>query len=244
VKKVIYSALLFIAAFSGNALAQPGSGGFGIDATRIIYNENDAYATIKVHNSTSDLPFIIKSLVTEYRPLGDKSPPQAPFEATPPLFRLEPGKESIIRIKRTGGAFPSDRESVYAFYAIAIPATEKPRLDTTQISGSIPIAVGNRIKLFWRPATLAKTAKEKQTALVFTRTSAGKIDIYNSSPYYVSLNNLVIGSQQIPLKNSPLEMIAPLTHVSAPIKAMKGEHVSWKAINDLGGMDNYKASIQ
>ena len=243
-KAVICSALLFIAGFSVSALAQSVSGGFGIDKTRIIYNEGDNYATLTVHNSTTDLPFIVKSAVTEYRPVTEKSPPLAPFEVNPPVFRLDAAKKNIMRIKRTDANFPRDRESVYAFYAMAIPATEKPEANGKQISGSIPIAVGNRLKLFWRPAGLKGTAGEAESALNFTSNNAGNIDVYNPSAYYVSLKTLAFGNNNMQLKNTPLEMIAPFSHVTAAVKGAKGESVTWGAINDLGGVDRFTATVK
>ncbi|MDI8993129.1 fimbria/pilus periplasmic chaperone, partial [Salmonella enterica subsp. enterica serovar Anatum] len=37
----------------------------------------------------------------------------APFMVTPPLFRLNGGQKNVLRIIRTGGNLPEDRESLY-----------------------------------------------------------------------------------------------------------------------------------
>ncbi|WP_150149569.1 fimbria/pilus periplasmic chaperone, partial [Enterobacter bugandensis] len=48
---------------------------------------------------------------------------KTPFIVTPPLFRINPGVENILRIVRTGGSLPEDRESVFWLNVKSIPAT-------------------------------------------------------------------------------------------------------------------------
>ena len=65
-------------------------------------------------------------------------------------FRINPGEENMLRIVRTGGNLPQDRESVFWLNVKSIPATDdsQPRTNVLQV------VVKSRLKLFYRPAGL------------------------------------------------------------------------------------------
>jgi len=44
---------------------------------------------------------------------GGKNRAKAPFLITPPLFRLDAKEDNVLRVVRTGGNLPGDRESLY-----------------------------------------------------------------------------------------------------------------------------------
>ncbi|NPE97657.1 Dr fimbrial biogenesis chaperone DraB, partial [Escherichia coli] len=66
-----------------------------------------------------DYPMLVQSEVLSE---DQKSP--APFVVTPPLFRLDGQQSSRLRIVRTGGEFPSDRESLQWICVKGIPPKE------------------------------------------------------------------------------------------------------------------------
>lgn len=69
---------------------------------------------------------------------------KTPFIITPPLFRLDPGKNNILRIVNTTPGLPQDRESVYWVNVKAIPS----KSDDSENKNVLQIAVRTRIKLF------------------------------------------------------------------------------------------------
>jgi len=89
---------------------QSAQAGVIVGGTRIIYDASKKEASIAVKNPEKTAPYLIQSWIENYpQPTADK----APFIMTPPLFRLDAGKENIVRIIRTGGNLPEDRESVF-----------------------------------------------------------------------------------------------------------------------------------
>lgn len=66
---------------------------------------------------------------------------------TPPLFRLGAGQENNLRILRTGGNLPEDRESLYWMNIKSIPSTTEKQDNVN----TLQIAVKTRIKLIYRP---------------------------------------------------------------------------------------------
>lgn len=77
-----------------------------LGATRVIYHAGTAGATLSVSNP-QNYPILVQSSVKA----ADKSSP-APFLVMPPLFRLEANQQSQLRIVRTGGDMPTDRETL------------------------------------------------------------------------------------------------------------------------------------
>jgi P pilus assembly chaperone PapD len=52
---------------------------------------------------------------------------KAPFLITPPLFRLNAKEDNVLRVVRTGGNLPEDRESLYWLNIKAIPSSSMKR---------------------------------------------------------------------------------------------------------------------
>ncbi|MCV5920354.1 fimbria/pilus periplasmic chaperone, partial [Escherichia coli] len=75
---------------------------------------------------------------------------KTPFIITPPLFKLDPEKNNILRIVNITHGLPQDRESVYWVNVKAIPS----KSDDSENKNVLQIAVRTRIKLFYRPAGL------------------------------------------------------------------------------------------
>ena len=79
---------------------------------------------------------------------------KAPFTVTPPLFRLNGGKENTLRVVKTAQALPEDRESVFWLSVKTVPPEAEGK------GNHLQIAVRTRIKLFYRPASLVGLPEE------------------------------------------------------------------------------------
>lgn len=109
--------------------------------------------TLTVIND-QDYPMLVQSEVLSE---DQKSP--APFVVTPPLFRLDGQQSSRLRIVRTGGEFPSDRESLQWICVKGIPPKEDDRWaegkdgekKADKVSLNVQLSVSSCIKLFVRP---------------------------------------------------------------------------------------------
>lgn len=209
----------FIAFLLAFASIIPAHAGVTLGGTRLIYDASKHESAISVTNSQQSVPHLIQSWVEA----EGSAKVKAPFIVTPPLFRLDAGRENTLRVVFTGEtSLPDSRESVYWLNVKSIPSVE--RSDQNHLL----IAVKSRIKLFYRPSALNTSAAEDAwKKLTFSHT-AGQLTINNPTPYYVSLFSLKTGAQAI--KNPP--MIPPFGNVSV---SSSGGTVTWQAINDFGG---------
>ncbi|WP_148305560.1 molecular chaperone [Candidatus Arsenophonus nilaparvatae] len=193
-----------------------------ISGTRVIYDGNKREASILITNHDENRPYLIQSFISI-----NSDGKKAPFIVTPPLFRLDAGRENILRIIRTGGDLPLDRESVFYLNVKAIPSAQD------NLQNVLFITVKTRIKLFYRPKEIQGDADESYKLLVFRRLGK-QLAVKNSSNYYVTINQLKIGSQIVNLKDQ--DMIAPQGVAYFNILANSSDLISWNSINSYGGI--------
>lgn len=198
-----------------------------VGGTRLIYNASENEASLPVSNTQDGVPYLIQSWVE----LSENSEGQVPFIVTPPLFRLDAGHENTLRIIYTGEKkLPENRESVFWLNVKSIPSM------TRSDENRLLIAVKTRMKIFYRPALLAsELAGEAWEKLKFEPRGEHLL-IINPTPFYVSLYSLKVGDKSI----SQPPMISPF---SSETVAGIGKQVTWKAINDFGGVTIEKRQV-
>lgn len=111
--KTTVSCKLFTAIILSVFLGQPALtyAGVVIGGTRVVYLSNNADKSISVFSKEEKIPYLIQAWVDPFNK-EDKS--KAPFTVIPPVSRLEPSQEKILRIIHTKGvSLPDDRESVF-----------------------------------------------------------------------------------------------------------------------------------
>ncbi len=91
----------FIAAMTASLilLSATAQAGIVMGGTRVVYQEGKREATMTVTNADTQTPYLVQSWV-ENANAEDKRP--VPFVVTPPLFRLEPEQQNVLRITFTG----------------------------------------------------------------------------------------------------------------------------------------------
>ena len=193
-----------------------------IGGTRVIYAGEKKEASISVRNPEKSDVYLIQSWV-ETGPGKGKSP----FIVTPPLFRINPGEENILRIVRTGGTLPQDRESVFWLNVKSVPAIsdDQPRNNVLQV------VVKTRLKLFYRPDGLGADAMDAYRRLTFSATGY-VLTVTNPTPWYVTLYALNADGQEI----KEADMVPPKGSVSFTLLSVRPRIVTWQAINDYGGI--------
>ncbi|CAI1874077.1 fimbrial biogenesis chaperone [Serratia ficaria] len=195
--------------------------GVVIGGTRLVYSGAEKEATIRVKNP-DDMPYLVQSWVNADLEGNVK----APFMVTPPLFRLNGGRENTLRVMKTAQALPEDRESVFWLSVKSVP----PEAEGT--GNHLQIAVRTRIKLFYRPASLSGSLEEAAKKMRWER-SGDTLKAINDSPYFLSFSTVSIAGDKI---KEP-QMVAPFATLSYPLPASaSGKQVSWQVINDYGGL--------
>lgn len=195
--------------------------GVEIGGTRLVYNGNANQAAISVKNSDAK-PYLIQSWVSKSE---DSDEGGNEFSTTPPLFKLNSNSQNSVRVTLTSNDLPSDRESVYWLNIKAIPSSSQ------EAKNELLIAVKSKMKLLYRPAGLKGDPSLAYQQLNFSR-DGEKLIIRNPTPYSVSLNDVKINGNM--LTRPP--MVLPFQTLTIPVSGLKGGDVSWRAINDYGGI--------
>lgn len=204
--------------------------GLSLDRTRVVFHQSNPAESVALRNGGQKI-YLVKSMIS--RDIAGHVP--APFWITPPLFRLEPFSQNTLRIMRQGGGLAADRESLFYFSALAIPASAKPTASEQEVSNvgaSLSFGVRTVIKMFYRPAGLAIQPEQAYQKLAFSAQN-GKVLARNNSPYYLSLASLTLGTTPVDLNEAP-SLIAPFSSVefdSPPVTT-----VSWQLITDHGSV--------
>ncbi|MFW0929254.1 MAG: molecular chaperone [Providencia rettgeri] len=211
------------------------SNGIGLNATRLVYMQGEESTSISARNNT-DINYLAKFTISK-TPNGVG---EAPFTISPPLIKIDAGKNQDIRIYALPNALPKDRESIFYFSGRMIPATNGP-LESTALN----IGYNNIIKLFYRPANLTMLPTDAYSQLAIKSTPTG-VMVENNSPYFISLNELKINGVKVGLslqKNNT--MIFPYNSLSyiVPENGRRGT-AQWTVINDLGGENVYSGQVR
>ncbi|MGC6031446.1 fimbrial biogenesis chaperone [Enterobacter kobei] len=215
--------ILCLSLCCASSLAQAG---ISLDRTRLIIKAGDTgMVTVQNQLDTKNAaPFLIQSTVTEYG--KNTRPQQGKFFVSPPLFRLDPGGSMGVQVQMLSAAgLPTDRESVFAFRAKAIP-----QAPDASVKNYMAIIVTSGIKLFYRPEGLSGNANDSYKAIRVTR-QGDKLLVTNPTPYYVTFQTLSIGGKNVPHG----DMVPPLGSQTYTVPAGATGKVSWQTINDYGG---------
>ncbi|WP_058911252.1 molecular chaperone [Entomohabitans teleogrylli] len=196
--------------------------GIVIGGTRVIYPGDKKETSVSIRNPGDSGVYLVQSWVDM-----DAPDSKAPFIVTPPLFRINSDEENILRIVRTGGQLPEDRESVYWLNVKAIPAMDSSKADTNVLH----IVVKSRLKLFYRPAGLEGRVDTAYQQLQASR-SGNRLTLTNPSAYYVSLFSLKVDGQEI----KEADMVPPKGSATYTLAGGKVTTVSWQAISDYGAI--------
>ena len=210
-------------------LAAPAQAAILLGGTRVIVHEKDREASISMKNE-GKAPYVVQAWLD-----AGEGRNKTPFLTTPPLSRLDPGMENILRIMRvSSNELPADRESVFWLNVKEIP-------EKAQGENVLQIAVRTRIKLFYRPAALrdgdASLARNSLKWAV-TTSADGKgavLKVANPTPYHVTFTGFRINKGQQDINT---EMLPPMAEQSYPLKAIKTPQavtVTYTTINDYGG---------
>ncbi len=220
------------------------SAGIALDGTRIIFNANDISSgtTISVTSSqNSNTPYLVKTAVS-LDLNGEKT--DTPFITYPSFFRLDPGNTNQVRIQLKQNDFPLDRESLFYFRAISMPTTDSnDKQEKSSVGGSVQLASGNIIKLFYRPNGLVFSQSQAMGKLQFYATQNG-VKVSNPTPYYITISNLKVNGKGINIRtNSSSNMLAPF-ETSIFTSTNRNGDVEWDVINDYGGQEKFHGTVQ
>ncbi|KPU92556.1 molecular chaperone GroES [Variovorax paradoxus] len=197
-----------------------------LSGTRVVLGEKEREASIPMRN-TGGATYVIQAWVD-----AGEGRNNVPLLVTPPLSRLDPGKENILRIMRMPGELPGDRESVFWLNVKEIP-------EKAQEENVLQIAVRTRIKLFYRPAALVGQPLEARRQLQWgvgpgLQGQGAVLKIRNPTVYHVTFTGLNVNAGQQKISAA---MVEPFGDLSFPLDALKSPQpveVRFTTLNDYG----------
>lgn len=222
-----------------------------INSTRVVYPQNDREVTVRLE-SKNEGPVLIQAWLDK----GDEhsTPDQGaiPFVATPPIFRMEPGKQQVVRLAYTGETLPSTQESLFWFNLLEVPS----QAAGAQQSNQLQLAFRSRIKLFFRPANLPYGVEAAPGKLQWRHASTEQgqfLEVYNPTPYHVTFEHVeVLESKQRHARKAAQSnaenMVIPggrnrfeLPSLKAPPGA--SATVEFQALDDFGVKTSHSAKV-
>ncbi|AIG04364.1 pili assembly chaperone [Pseudomonas fluorescens] len=222
-----------------------------ISSTRVIYPQNDREVTVRLE-SKNHKPVLIQVWLDN----GDEnSTPQVgdvPFVATPPILRMEPEQQQVIRLAYTGEPLPPERESLFWLNVLEVPSQQV----SGEQSNRLQLAFRSRIKVFFRPHNLPYTPDAAPAKLQWRHFSTDQgqgLELYNPTPYYVSFDQvdmLAAGQRhtRAPSTSGADSMVEPNGHMRLLLPGLKSAPytataVEFQTLDDFGTRVSHKASV-
>ena len=211
-------------------LSQSAYAAVGLDRTRVIFDGSKDATSVNITNNNTQLPYLAQGWIED----EDGKKITTPLIVLPPVQRLEPGKQSQVKVQALPAAklLPQDRETVYYFNLREIP----PRSDKPN---TLQIALQTRIKLFYRPQAIAPSQQDLsnpwQEKLTLTR-QGDRYQVNNPTPYYVTLVDARSSREGKTVPEFEPLMIPPKgTSILGPTVKAIGTTPYLAYVNDYGG---------
>lgn len=195
-----------------------------INGTRLVYQGDKKESSLGLSN-----PDTTDYLVQSWVDAGGKNLAKAPFLITPPLFRLDAKEDNVLRVVRTGGNLPEDRESLYWLNIKAIPSSKH-----VEGVNTLQIAINTRIKLLYRPSAVKGRPEEVADKLEWHR-EGNDLVVNNPTPFYMNFQSVTLNGHKV----TKVTWAVPKTetHFALPANT-NGNTVAWSIITDYGSISH------
>lgn len=218
--------------FSIGALHVPSvTAGGMLTGTKMIFYAHERSVSTLVSN-INDQDCTVRVWVSDREADNSLS---APFIAMPALFMVQPGAEQVLRVIRTPGELPKDRESVFYLNAQKIPLVQLSQGDASKIAAT------ERIEMFYRPDNLSGKTADAAAQLRWQLIAEGglhQLRVTNPSAYYVTLVGVKVASGHKVYELGELGMLAPKStqdySLGNRVVAQQLD-VEFSVVNDDGG---------
>lgn len=207
-----------------------------MNGNRIIYSASAKEKTLQFTNQ-DPYPNVVQIWLDTNNPRSNPSTADAPFVATPQVFRMEPNSGQAVRLVFTGSGLPQDRESVFYFNFQQIPSVKSSDKDKNKLL----LLVSNRLKVFYRPDSLPGSSDKISDELTFSvKKIQGKTHLVVNNPtaYHASFTQATITTAGKSVNVPDVTMVAPKSEVSLLIRSSisvnRSSILQYKLVNDYG----------
>ncbi|WP_436857012.1 fimbrial biogenesis chaperone [Citrobacter tructae] len=193
-----------------------------INGTRLVYQGEKKESSLGIQNPDST-DYLVQSWVDT----GSNNHAKAPFLITPPLFRLDAKEENVLRVVRTGGNLPEDRESLFWLNIKAIPSSKH-----VEGANTLQIAINTRIKLLYRPSAVKGKPDDVADKLEWRR-EGNDLVVNNPTPYFMNFQSVTLNGHKV--EKATWAVPETETHFALPANT-GGSTVAYSIITDYGSI--------
>lgn len=194
-------------------------------ATRVIYNGTDAAATLNLKNNASQ-PYMIQTWLESNHKNDQQS--KLPMVVVPPLMRIDPGKESVLRFIYSGQGLPLNQESLFWINIQEIPP--KPEQENT-----LQLAIHSKMKLFFRPKQVKERLEDAVKTAVWFKDGT-QLKLKNTSALYITIGVVKLNGSDKAISELTTDMVPPGETITVlNTMPMNTQRLSFTYINDYGG---------
>jgi P pilus assembly chaperone PapD len=218
-----------------------------IGGTRVIFPAQDGEVTVRLTNDNST-PALVEAWIDKGDEHSTPDNVDTPFLITPPLFRMNPHKDQSLRIIGTPASLPTDHESLFWLNVLEIP----PKPSGAKVAGKnmLQFAIRSRLKLFYRPATLAGDPLKAPSQLTWKVVADGSgyaLQVSNPTPYHVTIVEATLDAGAKSYVSSS-GMVAPFAALRLTVKNLAkapvaGTYLQYDVVDDYGATTLLKGSI-
>lgn len=218
-----------------------------VGGTRVVYPAESRDVSVRVTNN-GEAPGLVQSWMDAGDPKARPEDLDVPFNITPAVYRLDPGKTQVMRMMFLGANLPKDRESLYWLNVLEIPP--KPTAEGTD--NYLQFAVRTRIKVFYRPKGLSGNVDSAPGGLKWAASRAPdgtlNLRVENPSAFHVSFAEVKLTSSSGALSEAKSGMVLPFDALQFSFKpaaadASRPARVQFKTVNDYGGFIDGAADL-
>jgi len=201
-----------------------------LSVARLIFNAQEHSASLLLSND-SEQDCAVRVWVTDRQADG---PVIAPFIVMPALFSVPSKAEQVLRVMKTPGKLPEDRESVFYLNVQKVSHDQKNRDNPSTVAAT------ERIELFYRPENLSGKAVDAGAQLrwqLVEEAGEHRLRVTNASAYYVTFSNLKVVSNHKVFELGKLEMLPPKSAQDYSLATKLGVRqvdVKFSVVNDDG----------
>lgn len=214
-----------------------------VTSNRIIYPASATERTVEFFNNDS-APYMIQIWTDIDNPNSTTQTADGPFLANPPLFKISPNTNQMVRLKFVGkNDLPKDRESVFYFNFLQIPSLKQANAEKNKLA----LLITTRLKIFYRPEGLISSPENIADNLTFSHKNK-TIEVSNSSAYHASFINvnIVDAKGNIIMKVPKTPMVAPKSSKSWAIPQSINQNnlfINYSLINDYGATEKHQGKL-
>ncbi|MBV1774446.1 molecular chaperone [Burkholderiaceae bacterium DAT-1] len=202
-------------------------------------NEGRRDTSLTVRNTGGDA-FLAQSWLQSG--VSDDAPETLELWVTPPVVRIDPNREALVRIVPLDIAkLPKEQESVFYLNVQQVPENK------ADIQNKLVLAIRQRLKVFYRPSGLKGTSEDAPKQLVWrveAATDGGyTVFLRNPSVYHVNFAGVSLLREKQSIADHDAFMLKPLEsreiHIDRKINvgASIADTIRFSTINDFGAED-------